>query len=165
MCLVRAIDDLLEYVDSYPRQLVGQPPDADMESCPRFAELDRVVFRESVARGLNAYLPCKSGKVLGKTNVPVDDNAHEGIYPATARLQSWRHEMLALRELALAKERKDTNSKSPPTKRKRGRPPDTNPIADQRLCDAWDTNQYATYADLARELKISEENVSRAIDR
>ena len=50
-------------------------------------------------------------------------------------------------------------------KRKRGRPQDTDEAADKRIDDAWKTDQYPTYANLAAEKGISPLDVKRAIDR
>jgi hypothetical protein len=48
---------------------------------------------------------------------------------------------------------------------KRGRPPDTDPKADKRIWDAWQSGQYKTYGDLARELRISDRAAETGIDR
>jgi hypothetical protein len=50
-------------------------------------------------------------------------------------------------------------------RRRRGRPRDTDPAADRRIFDAWQTGQYKKYEDLAQELHISKLDVERAIDR
>jgi hypothetical protein len=50
-------------------------------------------------------------------------------------------------------------------RRKRGRPTDTDPKADERICAAWRTGRYKKYADLARELRIKPGEVRNAIDR
>lgn len=51
------------------------------------------------------------------------------------------------------------------SKRKRGRPSDSNPIQDRRLFEAWATAEYKTYTDLARAFKISERNARLGIGR
>jgi hypothetical protein len=51
------------------------------------------------------------------------------------------------------------------SKRERGRPRDTNLKADNRIFDAWQTNRYRTYAELAKELGLPEAEVRTAIDR
>lgn len=48
---------------------------------------------------------------------------------------------------------------------RRGRPQDTDPKADARVFDAWQTGNYKKFADLARELKIERRDVKLAIDR
>jgi hypothetical protein len=50
-------------------------------------------------------------------------------------------------------------------KGKRGRQPDTDPKADQRVADAWGTGRYRTYEDCARALGVSKKQVKDAIDR
>jgi hypothetical protein len=50
-------------------------------------------------------------------------------------------------------------------RRTRGRPPDTDAKKDQRIFDAWKTRKHPRYEDLARDLGISEKEVSKAIDR
>ena len=50
-------------------------------------------------------------------------------------------------------------------KKHRGRPADTDPEADKRTSDAWESGQYKDYADLARALRLREKDVGRAIDR
>ncbi len=57
------------------------------------------------------------------------------------------------------------NAETEKRRRKRGRPRDTDPKADKRIADAWQSGQHKTYADLARELKKSEREVRAAIDR
>jgi hypothetical protein len=47
----------------------------------------------------------------------------------------------------------------------RGRPFDTDRKQDKRIWDAWQTRQYAKYADLARNLGMPEREVEKAIDR
>jgi hypothetical protein len=49
--------------------------------------------------------------------------------------------------------------------RTRGRPRDTDPKADQRIFDAWQSGQHKTYADLATALGKSKREVEAAIDR
>ncbi len=51
------------------------------------------------------------------------------------------------------------------TRRRRGRPRDTDLQADRLIFNAWRTRQYKTYADLARELNKSTREVRAAIDR
>jgi hypothetical protein len=51
------------------------------------------------------------------------------------------------------------------SRRKRGRPRDTNLKEDKRVFDAWQTRQHMTYADLARALGKGEREVKAAIDR
>jgi hypothetical protein len=48
---------------------------------------------------------------------------------------------------------------------KRGRPTDTDPKADKKISDAWRTDQYKTYADLAGTMRIPTQEVKHAIDR
>lgn len=50
-------------------------------------------------------------------------------------------------------------------KRPRGRKPDTDAKADQRVADAWRSGRYRTLADLARELKVTGRDVELALDR
>jgi hypothetical protein len=50
-------------------------------------------------------------------------------------------------------------------KRRRGRPRDTNPKADEKIWDAWSTGEHKTYGDLARLQGTSAAEVARAIDR
>ena len=57
------------------------------------------------------------------------------------------------------------DTKPPASKRKPGRPADTDPKADQRVYDAWKSAHHQTYAGLARELKMEEREVRLAIDR
>jgi hypothetical protein len=48
---------------------------------------------------------------------------------------------------------------------RRGRKPDTDPKADQRVADAWETGSYTTYADCAKALGMTRRQVERALDR
>jgi hypothetical protein len=48
---------------------------------------------------------------------------------------------------------------------KRGRKPDTDPEADQRVADAWGTGQYKTYEQCGNALEMTKEQVKNAIDR
>jgi len=50
-------------------------------------------------------------------------------------------------------------------RRKCGRPTDTDPKADQRIFDAWQSGQHRTYEDLARLMGKKTREVSAAIDR
>jgi len=50
-------------------------------------------------------------------------------------------------------------------RRRPGRPLDTDPLEDKRIADAWKTDQYRRYADLARELGKSNQAVADAIER
>jgi hypothetical protein len=50
-------------------------------------------------------------------------------------------------------------------KKKRGRPRDTDPTADERMVDAWKTGQYPTYAALAQVQRTTKHEVEAAIDR
>lgn len=52
-----------------------------------------------------------------------------------------------------------------PVKGKRGRRPDTDPRADQRIFDAWNTGSYRTYMDCGREFGLDARSVRLAIDR
>jgi len=52
-----------------------------------------------------------------------------------------------------------------PKRRKPGRPTDTDPKADKRIFDAWNTGQYKTYEDLARKLGLKKRDVKLVIDR
>jgi hypothetical protein len=56
-----------------------------------------------------------------------------------------------------------TTAKAP--KRKRGRPVDTDPKADQRVFDAWNTNQYKDFADLGREFHMGRKAAEDAVGR
>jgi hypothetical protein len=49
--------------------------------------------------------------------------------------------------------------------RRRGRKPDTDPRADQRIAEAWATGQHKTYAQLAEAKGITEREVKLALDR
>jgi hypothetical protein len=49
--------------------------------------------------------------------------------------------------------------------RKRGRKPDTDPIGDKRVWDAWQTRQHKSYAELANALGKTKREVMQAIDR
>jgi hypothetical protein len=53
----------------------------------------------------------------------------------------------------------------PKGKSGRGRPSDTDSEADKRISDAWDSGAHKTEADLARELRIPEREVSLARER
>jgi hypothetical protein len=48
---------------------------------------------------------------------------------------------------------------------KRGRPSDTDAVEEKRIWNAWQTGHYRFYTELAREFKISEQKVKRAVDR
>jgi hypothetical protein len=50
-------------------------------------------------------------------------------------------------------------------RRRRGRKPDTDPKADKRIADAWETKRFRTYAECARELRITPREVKAALDR
>jgi hypothetical protein len=50
-------------------------------------------------------------------------------------------------------------------RRKRGRPGDTNTVADERIWNAWRTGRYKAYRELALEFGISERETELAIDR
>jgi hypothetical protein len=50
-------------------------------------------------------------------------------------------------------------------RRRRGRPQDTDPAADKRLFDAWQSGHYNTYEELAHEFRMSKLDVERAIGR
>jgi hypothetical protein len=50
-------------------------------------------------------------------------------------------------------------------KRRRGRPGDTDPKADEQIWDAWKTGAHKEYAELAHLLRMSPTEVARAIDR
>jgi len=63
----------------------------------------------------------------------------------------------------LAVRRPDRRQAAP--RRPGGRPSDTDHKADKRVFDAWKSGHYRTYADCARELNMSTEDVSLAVDR
>ena len=50
-------------------------------------------------------------------------------------------------------------------KKKRGRPSSSNAIQDARYWDAWHTDSYRDYADLAKEFKVPKKEVVKALDR
>jgi len=52
-----------------------------------------------------------------------------------------------------------------PPQKKRGGQIKYNPHADQRIADAWKSGRYNTYADLARQMESTEDQVRKAIDR
>jgi hypothetical protein len=51
------------------------------------------------------------------------------------------------------------------SKKKRGRPRDTDPKKDQQIAEAWQTGQHRTKADLATALNIPQHEVRLALDR
>ena len=69
------------------------------------------------------------------------------------------------------KEDKDDTSlrRSPATpksrRRRGGRPPDTDPMEDRRIAEAWKTGAYGSHEDLAREFGMTKQEVKRALDR
>jgi hypothetical protein len=75
------------------------------------------------------------------------------------------HDLSSFGQLFLM-ECKAEGEASKPRKR-RGRKPDPtiDPKKDKRIAEAWETEHYSKYADLARELGISEREVRLAIDR
>jgi hypothetical protein len=52
-----------------------------------------------------------------------------------------------------------------PKRRPGGRPKDTDPKADRRIAEAWQTGTHSTFADLARALGTNKRDVKLAIDR
>jgi hypothetical protein len=48
---------------------------------------------------------------------------------------------------------------------KRGRKPDTDPMVDKRVADAWGTGRYKTYEECGNALGMTKKDVKRAIDR
>ena len=58
-----------------------------------------------------------------------------------------------------------SGGKSPGEKRKRGRPSGTDHKKDKQIYDAWNTGQYKTKNELAKELGMTPDDVKRAIDR
>jgi hypothetical protein len=50
-------------------------------------------------------------------------------------------------------------------KRRRGRHVDTDPAADKRIFDAWQSGEHKEYADLGRSLGMSSSYIAKAIDR
>lgn len=78
----------------------------------------------------------------------------------------WRIEGKAVILYRAIQDKEARENKSPKEgKRRRGRPRDTDPKADQKICDAWKTGEHKTYADLARLLGTTEAEVARAVDR
>ncbi|HKI36277.1 MAG TPA: hypothetical protein VKA46_30750 [Gemmataceae bacterium] len=63
------------------------------------------------------------------------------------------------------------NSKQPMTvevangKRRRGSKPRTDPKEDKRIAEAWDTGHYRTYEECGNALRMSKQQVKKAIDR
>jgi len=55
--------------------------------------------------------------------------------------------------------------KRPQPQRRRGRPPDTDPIADAKLAAKWDSGHYRYRRELAGELGISERSLNLALNR
>jgi hypothetical protein len=60
---------------------------------------------------------------------------------------------------------KDLEANRPKARRPGGRPSDTDHKKDKRVAEAWDSGNYSTYAELARELKMSPKDVEYAIWR
>lgn len=50
-------------------------------------------------------------------------------------------------------------------KKRPGRRPSTDPAADRRIVQAWNSGQHVKYADLEREMDLAKGDVRRAIDR
>jgi hypothetical protein len=53
----------------------------------------------------------------------------------------------------------------PKGKRRRGRKPDTDPTADKRVADAWQTRQYRNYEECGQALRMTKKQVKAALDR
>jgi hypothetical protein len=83
-----------------------------------------------------------------------------GVIPAY-----WQIEGKAVILYRALQDQKPENERPQEGKRSRGRPGDTNPKADQQIWDSWRTGAYKKYADLARGLGRSAEEVAWAIDR
>ena len=49
--------------------------------------------------------------------------------------------------------------------KRRGRPPGQNEESDRRISEGWASRRYTTYAEYAKELCVSPDNVRRALDR
>lgn len=78
----------------------------------------------------------------------------------------WRIEGKAVMLHRAIQDEEARENKSPKgAKRRRGRPRDTDPKADQKIWNAWQTGEHKTYDDLARLLRTSEAEIARAVDR
>jgi hypothetical protein len=188
MSLATAIDELLAFFqDKRPPECLFLLRD---EVLKRFDELDRKVWVLAHKLGLEAHLPKQDQSWLrssrhksyrGKTNLP--GVIHRGFHVEPAyspQLQQWRNELLALRDLAAASnsdqggagqgERADRagdreSDKAKGKTGKRGRKPDTDPEADERVADAMATRHHRTYEDCGIALGMTKKEVKEAIDR
>ena len=71
------------------------------------------------------------------------------------------------RGYCIAQGDRDEQKKEVPTDRrgKPGRKRDTDPKADKKIAEAWQTGRYKTHAELGKELGKSERDVKLALDR
>jgi hypothetical protein len=102
--LLKAIDDLLAFVDDMPIPKVS-------EKRTSFETLDRRVWVEACQRGYEGKLPAQissDSNYLGKTNLPGSWTLSDFI---PIGLHRWKNDMLALRDFAEAMEFK--NDKQP----------------------------------------------------
>jgi hypothetical protein len=169
---VQAIDDLLGFVQD------KRPPECFVlhsELLRQFDELDRKVWVEAHRAGMEDKLPrpATAGRwdYLGKTNLP--GTVYQGFRVAPAYvIRSWRNDLLATRDLAAALNCGQDGAEQglgagPSGKRRmrRGRRPDTDPKADERVWDAWQSGGHQTHEQLAAALGKPKREVERALDR
>lgn len=120
---------------------------------------------EAAKRVYSLQLDSEFLEALG-TQLPPDSS----VMPAAAgyRILQKLAEVCQARLTAEAQTRKQGEGaakSAPKRRRKRGRPADTDPKADKKIEDAWQTGQYRTHEDLAGALNTSRREVTAALDR
>jgi hypothetical protein len=125
-------------------------------------------FLESVGAGhrLVAILKYFEGLEILTQEIPPGNRWTEPPLLGRVMPAYWRIEgnaVILYRALRDEKPGEDTSPKE--GTRSRGRPRDTDPKADQKVWDAWNTGEHKDYAGLGRFLRKSALEVARAIDR
>jgi hypothetical protein len=179
--LTAVIDSVLDFALGHAGQPLGPSTLLTAEQWNELSELDTELFAQCFVNGLPLpdytnplpetwaiFKNCKLPYGRVRVHQPVKDESgrvtrdevSEGvqIYPTP----EWVRALKSLRAAAVARRGGAGRVKTP---RKRGRPVDTDPKADKRVYEAWKSGHYPNYSELARELKMSQGDMKRAIDR
>jgi hypothetical protein len=171
--LVVAIDALVAAVSTYRQMTRGLYPQENFD----MDQLWQRVNKLSLDAGFGPAPQWSGGAAGLYLEMPGLTNPNRR---DEARCREWDERMRALREKAKAAAEAALSLAVPPAgakqgdqaegtgrrrRKRRGRPSDTDPKADKRIYDAWQTRQYKNYAELAVALSLSEREVELAVDR